>query len=105
MDLSSLFICTKQNILRINIEFCPLEIVFIVVLLGLVIAYSALVTNTLEGFPKFQYTAGVSGLLVASVVLVAAEFIQRLVFRFLEKKKSSPSESEEISEEKESGEF
>lgn len=61
--------------------------------------------NTLEGFPKFQYTAGVSGLLVASVVLVAAEFIQRLVFRFLEKKKSSPSESEEISEEKESGEF
>ena len=36
-----------------------LEIVFIVVLLGLVIAYSALVTNTLEGFPKFQYTAGV----------------------------------------------
>ena len=50
-----------------------LEIVFIVVLLGLVIAYSALVTNTLEGFPKFQYTAGVSGLLVASVVLVAAE--------------------------------
>lgn len=82
-----------------------LEIVFIVVLLGLVIAYSALVTNTLEGFPKFQYTAGVSGLLVASVVLVAAEFIQRLVFRFLEKKKSSPSESEEISEEKESGEF
>ena len=38
-----------------------LEIVFIVVLLGLVIAYSALVTNTLEGFPKFQYTAGVSG--------------------------------------------
>ena len=46
-----------------------------------------------------------TGLLVASVVLVAAEFIQRLVFRFLEKKKSSPSESEEISEEKESGEF
>lgn len=82
-----------------------LEIVFIVVLLGLVIAYSALVTNTLEGFPKFQCTAGVSGLLVASVVLVAAEFIQRLVFRFLEKKKSSPSESEEISEEKESREF
>ena len=82
-----------------------LEIVFIVVLLGLVIAYSALVTNTLEGFPKFQYTAGVSGLLVASVVLVAAEFIQRLVFKFLEKKKSSPSESEEISEEKESREF
>lgn len=28
MDLSSLFICTKQNILRINIEFCPLAVVF-----------------------------------------------------------------------------
>lgn len=81
-----------------------LETVFIVVLLGLVIVYSSLVTYTLEGFPKFQYTAGVSGLLIASVVLVATEFIQRLVFRFLEKKKSSPSAPEKISEEKESRE-